>query len=219
LTSLYPSTHGVKDFSDYLPSSATTLAEVYRGAGYRTVSFASNLFTGQFTNLHQGFEELHEDGSLPEVGSSKTSREYVDRLARWLERHRDAPFFAFVHLYDPHDPFEPRPPYNGLWADAGKKEQHEKDLRAVRAVIQEPLPRSWHAFTARAGGGRGSRKLRRLRRRTGTTARSGGMDEIGRVFERLRELGSTRTLVVFVGDHGKSSSTGGRSTASRSMES
>ncbi len=84
LTSLYPSTHGVKNFSDYLPSSATTLAEVYRGAGYATVSFASNLFTAQFTNLHQGFEELHEDGSLPEVGSSKTSREYVDRFTRWL---------------------------------------------------------------------------------------------------------------------------------------
>lgn len=206
LTSLYPSTHGVKNFSDFLPSSATTLAEVYRGAGYATVSFASNLFTGQFTNLHQGFEELHEDGSLPEVGSSKTSRAYVDRVARWLERHRDVPFFAFVHLYDPHDPFEPRPPYNGLWADAGKKEEHEENQEKVRAFIQDPLgklfgmpsreellkagldpeayvsyDRDWYDGSIR------------------------GMDaEIGRVFERLRELGLDKdTVVVFVGDHGE----------------
>jgi arylsulfatase A-like enzyme len=206
LTSLYPSTHAVKNFSDFLPSSATTLAEVYRGAGYATVSFASNLFTGQFTNLHQGFEELHEDGSLPEVGSSKTSREYVDRFLRWLERHRDVPFFAFVHLYDPHDPFEPRPPYNGLWADPGKKEEHEENQEKVRAFIQDPLgklfgmpsreellkagldpeayvsyDRDWYDGSIR------------------------GMDaEIGRVFERLRELGLDQdTVVVFVGDHGE----------------
>ena len=38
-TSLYPSTHGVKEFSDFLPASAVTLAELYREAGYATVSF------------------------------------------------------------------------------------------------------------------------------------------------------------------------------------
>ena len=109
LTSLYPSTHGVADFNDRLPAAATTLAEVYRAAGYATVGFASNLFTGQFTNLHQGFEEQHEDGSLPNQGSSKTAREYVDRLASWLEAHRDVPFFAFLHVYDPHDPVRAGP--------------------------------------------------------------------------------------------------------------
>ena len=105
------------DFNDRLPAAATTLAEVYRAAGYATLGFASNLFTGQFTNLHQGFEEQHEDGSLPNQGSSKTAREYVDRLASWLEAHRDVPFFAFLHLYDPHDPFEPGRPYDTMWAD------------------------------------------------------------------------------------------------------
>jgi arylsulfatase A-like enzyme len=206
LTSLYPSTHGVKNFSDFLPSSATTLAEVYRGAGYATVSFASNLFTGQFTNLHQGFEELHEDGSLPEVGSSKTSRAYVDRFGRWLERHRDVPFFAFVHLYDPHDPFEPRPPYNGLWADAGKKEQHEGDLEKVRAVIQEPLAKIFgmpsQEELAKAGVDPEAYVGFDQDWYDGSIR---GMDaEIGRVFERLRELGLDQdTLVVFAGDHGE----------------
>jgi arylsulfatase A-like enzyme len=206
LTSLYPSTHGVKDFSDHLPSSATTLAEVYRGAGYATVSFASNLFTGQFTNLHQGFEELHEDGTLPEAGSSKTSREYVDRFTRWLERHRDVPFFAFLHLYDPHDPFEPRPPYDRLWADPSKKKEHEEELSKVRGFIQDPLgklfgmssraemvnagidPDAFVAFTRDWYDG----SIR-------------GMDvEIGRIVERLRELSLDEdTLIVFAGDHGE----------------
>ena len=205
-TSLYPSTHGVKEFSDFLPASAVTLAEVYREAGYATVSFASNLFTGQFTNLHQGFEELHEDGSLPEIGSSKTSREYIDRFTRWLEAHQDVPFFAFVHLYDPHDPFEPRPPYATLWADPEMKEHHEKELDEVRKVIANPLAQQF---------GMPSRKELE---EAGIDADTyvaydqdwydgaiRGMDvEVGRLFEQLRSLGlDETTLVVLAVDHGE----------------
>ncbi|MGH9335810.1 MAG: sulfatase, partial [Vicinamibacteria bacterium] len=206
LTSLYPSTHGVKDFSDYLPSSAVTLAEVYREAGYATVSFASNLFTGQFTNLHQGFEELHEDGSLPEAGSSKTSREYVDRLTRWLERNRDVPFFMFVHLYDPHDPFEPRPPYNSLWADSTRKEQHEKELENVRAFIQEPLAKLFGMPSRKEMEKAGIDPEAHVQfTKDWYDGSIRGMDaEMGRVLERLRELGiDETTLVVFTADHGE----------------
>ncbi len=206
LTSLYPSTHGVKNFSDYLPSSATTLAEVYRGSGYATVSFASNLFTAQFTNLHQGFEELHEDGSLQEVGSSKTSREFVDRFTRWLERHRDVPFFAFLHLYDPHDPFEPRPPYDRLWADPAKKEEHTQNQEKVRAFIQDPLGKLFGMPSRdellKAGLDPEAYAAHDQDWYDGSIH---GMDaEIGRIFERLRELGLDEgTLVVFAGDHGE----------------
>jgi arylsulfatase A-like enzyme len=206
LTSLYPSTHGVKDFSDYLPASATTLAEVYREAGYATVSFASNLFPGQFTNLHQGFEELHEDGSLPEVGSSKTSREYVDRFTRWLGRHRDVPFFAFVHLYDPHDPFEPRRPYSSLWADPENKSKHEEELAKVREIIEDPLGKAFgmpsRAELERAGIDADAYVSYDRDWYDGSIR---GMDaEVGRIFERLRELGIDRdVLVVFAGDHGE----------------
>ena len=80
MTSLYPSSHCVRDFSDRLPGSAVTMAEVYRDAGYATLSLSSIMFTGKFTNLHRGFEEVHEDTSLPDRESSKTARIYVDRL-------------------------------------------------------------------------------------------------------------------------------------------
>jgi hypothetical protein len=85
-----------------LPATATALAEVYRKAGYATVSYWSNPFTGQMTDLHQGFEEVHEPGSLPDQESSKTAREYVDRLLPWLTTHKDVPFFVFLHVSDPH---------------------------------------------------------------------------------------------------------------------
>ena len=111
MTSLYPTAHTVAAFYDRLPASAETLAEAFRAAGYSTLSMSSVLFTGKFTNLHQGFEELHEQTSLPEPPSKdgvKSTRTYLDRLLPWLERHRESPFFVYFHATDPHDPFEPR---------------------------------------------------------------------------------------------------------------
>ncbi len=132
LTSLYPATHGVRDFSDRLPSSAVTLAEVYREAGYATLSMSSGLFTGRFTNLHQGFEEVQENGSIKgELRNSKTTRVFVDRLLPWLEAHKDVPFFVFLHLQDPHDPYRPNPPYDTMWADRTGEAEHERQASEV----------------------------------------------------------------------------------------
>jgi arylsulfatase A-like enzyme len=65
MTSLYPSTHGVHRNVDRLPAAANTIAESYRTNGYATVSFSSVMWTGAGTNMHQGFEELHERSSVP----------------------------------------------------------------------------------------------------------------------------------------------------------
>jgi arylsulfatase A-like enzyme len=205
-TSLYPSTHGVVDFNDRLPAAATTLAEVYRAAGYATVGYASNLFTGQFTNLHQGFEEQHEDGSLPNQGSSKTAREYVDRFTTWLEAHREIPFFAFLHLYDPHDPFEPGRPYDSLWADPAKRDEHYRNLDAVRKVISDPLMRLFGMPTREELVNASVDPDGYVAHDVGWYDGSiRGLDtEIARLMERLRTLGlDERTLVVFVADHGE----------------
>ena len=208
LTSLYPTSHGVHDFFDRLPARAVTLAEVYREAGYATLSLSSILFTGKFTNLHQGFEEVHESGSLPRPESSKTAREYVDRLAPWLEAHREVPFFVFLHVADPHDPYRPYPPYDTLWADAGHNEQQEKDGKAVLNVIDDPLLRHM-------GSPMPTREELRKAKvdpeayvahdRDWYDGSIRGLDaEIGRLLERLRGLGlAARTLVVFTADHGE----------------
>jgi arylsulfatase A-like enzyme len=206
LASLYPATHGVTDFSHRLPAAFTTLAEVFRGGGVATISLSSILFTGQFTNLHQGFEELHEDMSLPDRNSSKTARIYVDRLLPWLERHRDVPFFAFLHVSDAHDPYQPYPPYDTLWSDPAGKAEHERQNREVRKHIASPLLKAFgmpDRAELVAAGFDADAYVDYDRGWYDGSIR--GMDaEIGRLVERLRELGLDRkTLVVFVGDHGE----------------
>jgi arylsulfatase A-like enzyme len=214
LTSLYPTTHRVADFSDRLPNSATTLAEVFRAAGYATISYSSVVFTGQFSNLHKGFEELHEDTSLPDRASSKTARAYVDRLLPWLAAHRDGPFFVFLHVADPHDPYEPYAPYNALWSDPAGKAEHDRQTREAVKVIADPLLKKFEmpsrADLQRAGIEPAAYSAYSQGWYDGAIR---GMDvEIGRLVERLRELGLDRkTLLVYTGDHGEEFFEHGRS--------
>jgi arylsulfatase A-like enzyme len=206
MTSLYPSTHGVLEFMDRLPAAAQTLAESYREAGHATVSYSSVLFTGQFTNLHQGFEELHEQGSVQDRESSKTAREFTDRLLEWIERHRDVPFFAFLHVFDPHDPYEPYSPYDTLWADPSKKEEHTRQTEEVRKVIADPLLKQFGMPTRddllKAGVDPDAYVAHDKDWYDGSIR---AMDvEIGRLLERLRHLGLDEdTLVLFTSDHGE----------------
>lgn len=206
LTSLYPISHGVHDFSDRIPSSAVTLAEVFHDAGYATLSMSSILFTGRFTNLHQGFEQVHEDGSLPDKGSSKTARVYVDRLLPWLEAHREVPFFVFLHVSDPHDPYRPYPPYDTLWADPAKREEHERQMKEAKKVISAPLLKLFGMPNREEMKKAGIDPDAYIAHDSGWYDGSiRGMDvEIGRLLESLKGLGLDRkTLVVFTGDHGE----------------
>jgi arylsulfatase A-like enzyme len=206
MTSLYPSTHTVTDFFDHLPASANTMAESFRAAGFATVSFSSVLFTGQFTNLHKGFEELHEAESVANPQSSKTSREFVDRLAAWLDVHRDAPFFAFLHVFDPHDPYEPSAPYNSLWAEPAGKEEHERQAKDVKKFIKDPVMRQFGMPTRDELQKAGFDPDAYVRYDEGWYDGSiRAMDvELTRLVERLRALGlENDTLFVFLSDHGE----------------
>jgi len=206
LTSLYPTTHGVNDFADRLPASAPTIAEVYRDAGYATLSYSSLLFTGKFTGLHRGFEEVDEAGSLPDRRSSKTARVYVDRLIPWLQDHRDVPFFVFLHLSDPHDPYRPNPPYDTMWADPSGAVEHEKEQQKVRDFIADPTLKAFRMPTRdelRKAGLDAERFVAQDRAWYDGAIR-GMDDEIGRLVEQLRILGlDQKTLLVFTSDHGE----------------
>jgi arylsulfatase A-like enzyme len=209
MTSLYPSAHTVTGFYDRLPASANTLAEAFRAAGYSTLSMSSVLFTGKFSNLHQGFEELHEQTSLPAFPSKdgiKSTRSYLDRLLPWLERHRASPFFVYFHATDPHDPFEPREPFAQRWTSAADGRALLADQAKVAKVIENPLMRLFmmpsRAELVKAQVDPATYVEREIGWYDGSIL---GFDvELKRLLERLREMGlEQRTLIAFVGDHGE----------------
>lgn len=209
MTSLYPTTHGVHRIPDRLPASANTLAESFRAAGYATLALSSVAFTGRLTNLHQGFEELHEVESLPGrsgVYTSKTARPYVDRLVEWLNAHPETPFFVYLHVFDPHSPYEPRPPYNTMWADPARRDKHLEEEERLKAVIGDPFLAERGMATREEFLKAGIDPAEHLRQHKDWYDGSirGMDDELARLLERMRGLGlADRTLFAFFADHGE----------------
>ncbi len=207
MTSLYPTSHRVAEVSDRLSSQANTLAESYRAAGFATVAYSSVPFTGRYTNLHQGFEELHEASSVEDPAHvAKTAREYVDRASDWIDRHQDTPFFMFLHVFDPHDPFEPRSPYDAVWADPSKKEHHENQLDQIRPHIDDPILKAFGMPTKAEMEAAGVNPREFVGHDVDWYDGSIlGMDaEIGRLVRHLRQRGlEGKVQLVFMSDHGE----------------
>jgi hypothetical protein len=114
LTGLIPPRHGVRDNGAFrLPDSVTTLAETLSGQGYRTAAFIGGLPLLRSGGLAQGFERYDDDIAARSLGGSTLARrheryaEEVLGLAQdWLRAAGPEPVFAFIHLYDPHSPYE-----------------------------------------------------------------------------------------------------------------
>lgn len=126
LTGLGPDVHGIKGHSGYaLDPAATTLAEALGAAGYVSAGFISAVPLRADTGIGQGFDHFDDDLSQPYpvfqpqyqavegglVGVQRRGDETVERAIAWMEgeRPRGAPFFLAVHLYDPHEPYDPVP--------------------------------------------------------------------------------------------------------------
>jgi len=205
MTSLYPLTSTVLDMEHSLPASAKTIAEVFRDAGYATVGYSSVPFTGKGNNMHQGYDELHESGSISDRDyNSKTARHYVDRLISWLKEHGDEPFFVFLHVFDPHSPFRPRPPYDTLWGAPGAKERMVEidaaiSKHKVKAMFGLPHKDEYVAKT-----GNDPDELLKIYKDWYDGSIRGMDAEIGRLLEALREMGLEQdTLMVWAADHGE----------------
>ena len=203
-TSLYPTTHTIADIPDRLPASATTIAEVYRSAGFATLALTSIPFVGQLTNLHQGYEELHESGSIP-GGGMKTASRLVDRLLPWLEAHRHSRVFALLHVADPHSPYRPEAAYEEAFGEAGEMDRLDELTERVMPHIRSPLSRLFRlpARDELVAGGIDPEEFTGLERNGYDGSILGMDDALALVFDKLDELElSERALVAVVSDHG-----------------
>jgi arylsulfatase A-like enzyme len=209
MTSLYPSTHGVHQIPDRLPAAATTIAEVYREAGYATVSFSAVAFTGAYTNLHQGFEELHEaESTVGRAGprGGKTAREFTDRLLDWLEGHRQVRSFVYLHFFDPHAPYEPNRPYDTLWGDPKGREEYLREQEVLKNFIADPFlaQRGMATRDELVKAGLDPEAYLRYSKDWYDGSIRGMDTEIARLVDRLGELWlDTRALIAFYADHGE----------------
>jgi choline-sulfatase len=125
LKGLLPSSHGVRDFGVPLASSHPTWAELLAQRGYHTAAFIGAVILDSRSlspGLDRGFDYYD---NFPEQNKSRErwgrierrGEDVVQRAEAWLTKHPGQPHFVWVHLYDPHDPYEPPAPYSTIYKD------------------------------------------------------------------------------------------------------
>jgi arylsulfatase A-like enzyme/Flp pilus assembly protein TadD len=125
LTGLLPSSHGVTDFAVPLSPAHPTLAESLKRRGYRTAAFIGAVILDSKSlapGLDRGFD-FYDNFPAKTDSKSRWGRverragEVIDHASKWLAAHPTGPRFMWIHLYDPHDPYEPPPPYSSTYKD------------------------------------------------------------------------------------------------------
>ena len=118
MTGTFPGYNGVRDNGGfYLPEEQVTLAETLHARGYRTGGFVGSFVLDSRWGIAQGFDRYFDDFDLSKyegVGMDVVQRrgdEVVAEALKWLGQDDDKPFFAWVHLYDPHTPYDAPEPF------------------------------------------------------------------------------------------------------------
>jgi arylsulfatase A-like enzyme/cytochrome c-type biogenesis protein CcmH/NrfG len=161
LTGLLPSVHGVTDFGVPLSPQHLTAAELLKKQGYQTAAFIGAVILDSNTlapGLDRGFDfydnfpktDSKDSDSKKPDGKNKTrwgrverrGMEVVEHAETWFDQHPTGPHFVWVHLYDPHDPYEPPPPFS---------EKYKDHLYDGEIAYADSAVAHWIAFLKKAG--------------------------------------------------------------------
>jgi choline-sulfatase len=125
LTGLLPGSHGVTDFGVPLSPAHPTVAELLKKQSYQTAAFIGAVILDSKTlapGFDRGFDYYDNFPEHPRTKSrwgrvERRGMEVVQHAETWLRQHPTGPHFMWIHLYDPHDPYEPPPPYSEKYKD------------------------------------------------------------------------------------------------------
>lgn len=148
LTGLLPRRHGVRSNGFLLDADIPTLGHRLRQQGYATAAFVSGYPLAAEGGLDGGFDHYDDDfvDGRPEAPGQALERRAVDTVTAALawQRKAAAPWFLWVHFYDPHDPYEPpeafrddRPSEDHNTTD--HRSAYDGEVRAVDAALGELL--------------------------------------------------------------------------------
>ncbi len=110
LTGHYPPVHGVRDNARFdIAKASTTLAERLGRAGYETAAFVGAFPVAGAFGFARGFSVFDEGfhGTGQGQVAERPANEVADAAVGWLRARGARPFLAWVHFYDPHEPYAP----------------------------------------------------------------------------------------------------------------
>lgn len=204
-----------RDYDEVIPSSQPMLAEVLAGDGYATAAFVANLYyastdfgfdrgfaryedhpvsAGQFVLSTAPGRMISNNGRVRrlvdyhDVLNRKPAARVVDDFLAWRTGVRDRPWFAFLNLYDAHEPYLPPEPFEQRFVREPPRTGFFYDTDRVERLVT----RNVSAEETRA----------QMDRYDGAIA---SMDAaLGRLFDTLAQEGELdNTIVVITSDHGE----------------
>jgi arylsulfatase A-like enzyme len=176
-----------------LPENVLTLAEFLQQKGFETSAFISNpvLFPG-YSNIERGFENYEY------VNYFLGRENYEDFIVNSLDSvglNQDQPFFAWIHLMDPHEPYTPQDKYlckfNDKYCDKVSpdniKEINEEGEKFQGCQADNLSKEDFELYEMLYDG-----------------AVASSDDLVGKILDEVKARGFDKnTIVVFYGDHGE----------------
>jgi len=224
LTGLYPHQHGMNSNRRGASTSFVSelgrlsAAEVFARAGYRTAGFVSAAPLAPTTGVGAGFETFEGPHNSPQ-GSMLRAGERNRAVLEWLEREgpRPGPFFLWVHYFDPHEPNDPEPPYDGMFRTDPAQLEWIGHRHIDPALLTEKFGHSNRIHRHFLGLTQAEQRRAQKRGAEITLDRIADLmdrydgevrcadDGFGALIDALRRLGRyDDALIVVVGDHGQS---------------
>jgi len=152
LTGMFPYQHGVRENAGFrLSPNVPTVASRLKARGYATAAFIGAFVLDSRYGLSHDFDvydELyrHLDEQLDFNIQQARAEDVVQAALQWFRSTTGKPRFLWVHVYDPHAPYEPPDPYRQKYADdpyLGEVAYADASLapllEAVRSVEPKPL--------------------------------------------------------------------------------
>lgn len=140
LTGEFPQTIGVPRNSFPLPNDVPLLQERLQEKGYTTAAFVSAVALCSRMGLHRGFAHFDEKLRLDKGDQLERRAEATVRaVSAWLATEPPEPYFLWVHLFDPHGPYDPPAPYDTLFGSdyAGRADGSMASIKSIWAKQED----------------------------------------------------------------------------------
>lgn len=206
MTASHASDHRVYDNSSVLPDERITLAEELHRRGWATAGLVSGLPLIRALGFSQGFDWFddalalrHADQPARRLLRERPADETVDLFVDWLRARPVRPFFAWLHLFDAHQPYAPPASFLPPGADVSDDPELARIFANPDGSVRRIRPSEVAGLSAE----------RRARVDAVARARYRGElafidSQVGRLVDALKAAGAwDRTLFVFVADHGE----------------
>ena len=151
-----PWTHGALLNGIPVPDDLETFPELLHTQGYATGAFVSAVVLERSMKLSRGFEVYDDDfswlqgsGKLaawrtigwgkrflnPDIVVERVAGRTVDNTLNWLDQQpTDVPWLAWVHLFDPHGPYEPPEPFDAAYYSGDPRDPSHTSMDNVNHV-------------------------------------------------------------------------------------